>query len=60
MKKLLCLHPQKTKLKRKKIKAPLVHASAYPLVACIFDFQNCWSPFLAWANSWISDLGEIV
>jgi hypothetical protein len=22
-----------------------VHASAYPLVACISGFQNCWSPF---------------
>jgi hypothetical protein len=21
-----------------------------PLAACIFGFQNCWSPFLAWAN----------
>jgi hypothetical protein len=31
-----------------------VHAS---LAACIFGFQNCWSPFLAWANSWVSDLG---
>jgi hypothetical protein len=45
------------KLKRKKIKAPWVHASAYPLAARIFGFQNCWSPFLAWANSWVSDLG---
>jgi hypothetical protein len=24
-----------------------VHALAYPLVAYIFGFQNCWSPFLA-------------
>ncbi len=34
-----------------KLKLPWVHASAYPLAACILDFQNCWSPFLAWANS---------
>jgi len=27
-----------------------VHASAYPLAAYIFGFQNCWSPFLAKAN----------
>jgi len=27
-----------------------VHASAYPLAACIFGFQNCWSPFLAEAE----------
>jgi hypothetical protein len=35
------------KLERKKIKAPWVHASAYPLAAFIFSFQNYWSPFLA-------------
>jgi hypothetical protein len=27
-----------------------VHPSAYPLAACIFGFQNCWSPYLAWAK----------
>jgi hypothetical protein len=39
--------PHLTKLKRKKIKAPWVHASAYPLAAFIFGFQNYWSLFLA-------------
>jgi hypothetical protein len=36
--------------KENKIKALLVHDSPYPLPACIFGFQNCWSPFFAWAN----------
>jgi hypothetical protein len=39
--------PPNPKLERKKIKAPWVHASAYPLAAFIFSFQNYWSPFLA-------------
>jgi hypothetical protein len=42
-------HP---KLKRKKIKAPCVHASVYPLAACIFGFQNCWSPKIHAANGY--------
>jgi hypothetical protein len=45
-------------LKEKKIKAPWVHASAYPLAACIFGFQHCSSPLLAWSNGWVSELGH--
>jgi len=47
MKKILPPSPPPKKLKRKQIKARWVHASAYPLAACICGFQNCWSPFLA-------------
>jgi len=37
--------------KRKKSKAPWVHAWAFPLAAWKFSSQKTWSPFLAWAST---------
>jgi hypothetical protein len=41
-------------LKEKKSRHLWVHASAFPLAAWNLSFQNCSSPFLAWANGWVS------
>ncbi len=43
--------PPPPKLKRKKGKAPWVHACAFPLPAWNFSSQKSSSPFLAWANT---------
>jgi hypothetical protein len=42
--------PRPSKLKRKKSKAPWVHAWAFPLATWNFSSQKSWSPFLARAK----------
>ncbi len=43
--------PHPPKLKRKKSKAPWMHAQAFPLDAWNFSSQKSSSPFSAWANT---------
>jgi hypothetical protein len=59
MKKILSPRPRPPKLKRKKIKALCVHAEPSHWLHEISISKNCWSPFLAWANTPIK-LGVLI
>ncbi len=60
MKKNPPLTPTTQNLKEKISSTLSAYASTYPLAPCIFGFQNCWSPFLAWATTKLNLLHNII